>query len=719
MKEKVVIVGAGIGGLTAAHELIDRDFDVHVYERRPFAGGKAASQRLSKQSAPGASGGSLPHEHGFRFFPGWYRHLPDTMSRIPYKGAREFYEGDSVAKNLATVAANRLAWSDQPFVDVLMHRPATFGQARETADLYGRLRALGLNHGELAYFFARLVQYQLTPAIARKETFGKVNWWDYLEAGSKSPAFQALVHATTRLTIAAKAKKVNADTLAKLAIRTLLGWVTDKDGVLNGPTSEVFIDRWKDFLRSRGVTFHFDHELVSIELSGERKAIDSLRFASVAAESARKLRRLLPVLLSDCASGRGVTNERFEGNWAFARRLLEYLSPEPSLRLAEGAAYTAFMATPWPTDAATAGSRLRDLKTELDAQLRAIEHSDAHAEVKADYFVFGLPVEQMAYYINRSGTLRDYAPGLRRILKLVDHTDWMSGVQFYLNEPVDWVQGHLIAVDSPWALTGLEQTQFWREVSDLPSDLKAVLSIDISAWDEKGRFLRKEAFNCTDDEIAHEVWEELKRLTSRANQPRVLRDDMLRGGSLKKGVSFHVDDSLVDLADRKKQGAYERARGLFLSREDDAREKAVGDDAVLSHMWGPRLRFNAEPLLINEVGTHDLRPEARTELENMFLAADYVRTETDLACMEGANEAGRRAVNALLEAAGSKAAPCRLFSFAESTLGAEKLTELLPLGEAPAAAVEAARATARTASDLLGIASRAFNQFLGSGDKRK
>ena len=48
-----------------------------------------------------------------------------------------------------------------------------------------------------------------------------------------------------------------------------------------------------------------------------------------------------------------------------------------------------------------------------------------------------------------------------------------------------------------------------------------------------------------------------------------------------------------------------------------------------------------------------------------MLAADYVRTNTDLATMEGANEAARRAVNAILDATGSPAPRCALFDLAE------------------------------------------------------
>jgi hypothetical protein len=54
-----------------------------------------------------------------------------------------------------------------------------------------------------------------------------------------------------------------------------------------------------------------------------------------------------------------------------------------------------------------------------------------------------------------------------------------------------------------------------------------------------------------------------------------------------------------------------------------------------------------------------VRPEAELpQVENLFLASDYVRTHTDLATMEGANEAARRAVNAILDASGSDADRC-------------------------------------------------------------
>src|SRR5439155_3858467 len=67
---RVIVIGGGVAGMTAAHELAGRGFDVVVYELRPIPGGKARSM----DAIPGTGGRrALPGEHGFRFFPGFYK----------------------------------------------------------------------------------------------------------------------------------------------------------------------------------------------------------------------------------------------------------------------------------------------------------------------------------------------------------------------------------------------------------------------------------------------------------------------------------------------------------------------------------------------------------------------------------------------------------------------------------------------------------------------
>jgi hypothetical protein len=66
------------------------------------------------------------------------------------------------------------------------------------------------------------------------------------------------------------------------------------------------------------------------------------------------------------------------------------------------------------------------------------------------------------------------------------------------------------------------------------------------------------------------------------------------------------------------------------------------------HMRKPGHELNSEKLLINTPESWKNRPPAEINVENLFLAGDYVRTFTDLATMEGANESARRAVNGIL-----------------------------------------------------------------------
>ncbi|MFG2248039.1 FAD-dependent oxidoreductase, partial [Spirillospora sp. NPDC048823] len=88
---RVAIFGGGMGGLSTAHELAERGFEVTIYERKTW-GGKNRSIPVPGTGTAGRK--DLPGEHGFRFFPGFYQNLPDTMSRIPVPG------GGNAAGNL-------------------------------------------------------------------------------------------------------------------------------------------------------------------------------------------------------------------------------------------------------------------------------------------------------------------------------------------------------------------------------------------------------------------------------------------------------------------------------------------------------------------------------------------------------------------------------------------------------------------------------------------
>jgi uncharacterized protein with NAD-binding domain and iron-sulfur cluster len=102
MATSVAVLGGGVAGLSAAHELAERGFTVTVHEKRAVPGGKA-------RSYPAPDSG-LPAEHGFRFFPGFYRHLPDTMARIP-AGAGTAIAWSAPSASCSPRPAEATSWS--------------------------------------------------------------------------------------------------------------------------------------------------------------------------------------------------------------------------------------------------------------------------------------------------------------------------------------------------------------------------------------------------------------------------------------------------------------------------------------------------------------------------------------------------------------------------------------------------------------------------------
>jgi uncharacterized protein with NAD-binding domain and iron-sulfur cluster len=254
------------------------------------------------------------------------------------------------------------------------------------------------------------------------------------------------------------------------------------------------------------------------------------------------------------------------------------------------------------------GSEISSVTIEIDGTLQ---------QVSGDYYISALPVEAIAPLL--TDEIKRAAPSIANIDKL--RTSWMNGIQFYLQHDVPVVNGHTIYIESPWALTSISQRQFWRtdQMSKYGDGrLGGILSVDISDWSSPGIVYGRPAMQCTAEEIKNEVWTQIKQHLNvdGANQ---LEDANLLAWFLDPDIEFP----------------------------------------------NPSLVTNLEPLLINTTGSLAYRPEAHTEIPNLFLASDYVRTYTDLATMEGANEAARRATNAILDREGSAASRAVLWPLEE------------------------------------------------------
>ncbi|MEU8775484.1 FAD-dependent oxidoreductase [Streptomyces sp. NPDC048606] len=519
---RVVVIGGGPAGLTAAMELAERGFAVTVVEARAL-GGKARSIPVPGTGRDGRR--DLPGEHGFRFFPGFYRNVTETMARIPSPGAGP--TGRTVADRL--VATSEVLYArdrgrDGVVVDI-SGGPGT-RDVEATLRAVGRLlaRTPGLSPEESAYFANRLLVFATSGRARHEDEFENTSWWDFAAGATASEEYRRLcVIGPTRTLVAAKAEVASVESIGRTQMEFwsgLLGGAdhAEADRVLDAPTTEAWIGPWAHHLLGLGVRFLVGHRVT---------------------------------------------------------RLLT----------ARGAVRAAAVRTP----------------------------SGALREIEADWFVCAVPAEAAVR------TLGPEVCELDESLTDIDRleTDWMSGVQFFLREPTPLVRGHVIHVDSPWALTSIAQAQFWSDV-DFPDrygdgTARDCLSVDVSAWDVPGPLTGKPARACTREEVIREVWHQLT-------------DSLRRDGRelLSPGL---VHSCFTDPAIRRPAKSGELAR-------------------------------NTEPLLISTAGSRRWRPRPAGKVPNLFQAGDHVDVDLNLATMEAADQSAKAAVNALLATAGTRAPDC-------------------------------------------------------------
>ncbi|MBT9555815.1 MAG: FAD-dependent oxidoreductase [Myxococcales bacterium] len=293
----VLVLGGGVAGMTAAHELALKGFDVTVLERRvDRCGGKARTQPVLGSGTQGRS--PLPGEHGFRFFPGFYRHIDETLAKIPFGNNTR-----GVLDNLVTCERGLFATASQDPFPMVVHFPRDLDDwlyslsfAREAPEA---LRRLGLTNDDFALYMRKMFQIATSCTERRFGEYERTGWWDYVEADSRSKEYQTyLATGITRSAVATKAERANTRTIGVIGLQLALDMMTpgsSADRVLNGPTNEAWLDPWLTELRRRGVKYLQGRTVTEIVYDESRRSIVGIRVNGKEAVTADAYVIALPV----------------------------------------------------------------------------------------------------------------------------------------------------------------------------------------------------------------------------------------------------------------------------------------------------------------------------------------------------------------------------------------------------------------------------------------
>lgn len=479
----------------------------------------------------------VPGEHGFRFFPTFYRNVRDTMKRTPVADDVEPYveTARTVFDNLVTTKRQAINL-DRPRKSYVMPRePVT--SAQEAWDvLVDSLKASEFSLDDIERFGLKLFKYMTSCPARREKYYEHCSWWDFVDGGSYSPRFQKYLQSTPQTLVAMNAKECDARTFGNITVQLLRDNVTAgeaTDATLNGPTSSAWFHPWRRYLESQGVVFRRG-KVIEFKYTDDGKVVWPVVLLEGDVDKPKDPKSKKVVIVRDF--------------YVLA------LSIEGIRPLVENC--------PYPVGDFT---RISDLN-------------------------LGKPWDDPP-----TGILRN-----------------LSGIQYYFGTPVRFLRGHTVYADATWGLSSIAQPQFWMRRRGWWDAFRGLLTVGIGDWhapelDDDHQPTGKKAWNSTKKEIAESVWRQILRTLQEKG------DDDHR---IPTPVLYHVDDNIEF--------------------------KRTGDLPS----------DNRTRMMINPPGEYPERPgepyKYQCWYDNLVLAGSYMKTTTRLTTMEAANESARHAVNAIL-----------------------------------------------------------------------
>lgn len=377
---------------------------------------------------------AFPGEHGFRFFPSFYRHVFDTLKRIPLMKTKAVGSGASSSFEQAsppqTVYGN-LVSSDVALYVGKGNTPSVQFPRRSITSIEEAQRltremmaTVGYSQSDMALIQRAFTKYFTSSRRRREEQYEGMSWFDYLHADEMSAVGRLLTQTSPGTLLALQGSESDARSQGTIGCQLLADQLSNgdqSDMLLTGPTDATWFAHWYRFLFSQGVQFF-------------RGRLDGFDVVDCEIE---------PVVV-------GVEPQFTVGRPKPAKARFRFTP----VRIAK----TKFVLALPLTDAAHAAAQL--LKAAGDAGDGA---DDSLRDMKQLLSFAGPNIESAKTNPRPTGPLRH-----------------LSGVQYFFKQDIRLWEAHSQYMYAPAGLSGIAQAQFWRSPTGDSEGFRTVLSVDIA-----------------------------------------------------------------------------------------------------------------------------------------------------------------------------------------------------------------------------------------------
>ena len=266
----VHILGGGIGGMSTALHLgrlraaghLPGDTTLVIHERSTRLGGKASSQ-FGHPTLPGR----WPGEHGFRFFPNFYRCVVDTLRYVPITPDHRAAAG--LRDDVGPTVFDALLPSREGGMGVdggilridrapsLLELPRTVGQL---------LHRFGVKPRDIAVYTSVLTRFLCTCQDRALENWESKTLDDFIRENGFSDGMVDFLQSLRALS-AMRANRGSLRTLLFTSVQLLADFDPEYhlwDALLPGPTDELMLQPWEQELRRLGVQVQFGHTTTAL-----------------------------------------------------------------------------------------------------------------------------------------------------------------------------------------------------------------------------------------------------------------------------------------------------------------------------------------------------------------------------------------------------------------------------------------------------------------------